>query len=276
MVITKIINNNVITALDQNQQELVIMGKGIGFQAKAGQNVDESKVEKRFVMDSSTEMGRFSEMIQSIPLEYLQASMDIIDYAAKVLCRRLSNSIYISLTDHLNFALERFKTGLLFGNPLVQEVRSFYPSEYLIGEYALGLVKRDLGVMLPLDEAASIALHFVNAEYNTDMSSTIHIATLLRQMVDLIEKEFTYQLDELDIHYSRFITHLKFLASRVVNGQHVHYNEDELTQMVQGLYRKEYEIARKLLFFLEKEYGYKLSEEELVYLTLHIRRIQKN
>ena len=48
MVIQKVINNNVISAYDENQQEVVIMGKGIGFKAHTGDAIDESRVEKVF------------------------------------------------------------------------------------------------------------------------------------------------------------------------------------------------------------------------------------
>lgn len=41
----KIINNNVVITVADNGQETVAMGKGIGFQAKAGQQVDEKKNE---------------------------------------------------------------------------------------------------------------------------------------------------------------------------------------------------------------------------------------
>ena len=43
MVIQKVINNNVISAYDENQQEVVIMGKGIGFKAHTGDAIDESR-----------------------------------------------------------------------------------------------------------------------------------------------------------------------------------------------------------------------------------------
>ena len=46
----KVINNNVISAYDVNQQEIVIMGKGIGFKAHTGELIDESKIEKFFVL----------------------------------------------------------------------------------------------------------------------------------------------------------------------------------------------------------------------------------
>ena len=274
MVIEKVINNNVATAMDDNQQEVVIMGKGIAFQMKPGQSVDENKIEKRFVLDSKSDMGRFGELVQSIPMEHLEVCMSIIEYASQVLQRRLSNSIYLSLTDHINFALERYKSGMVFENPLLQEVRCFYPSEYLIGEYAIALMERDLGIKLPVDEAASIALHFVNAEYKTAMSDTMNITTLIRQILNIVEKELGTRLDELGLHYSRFITHLKFLAYRVFSGQMMKRQEDEFVEMVIRLYEKEYAISAKIAAFIKETYDHEISREEKAYLTIHIRRIQ--
>ena len=274
MVIEKVINNNVATVMDDNQQEVVIMGKGIAIQMKPGQSVDENKIEKRFVLDSKSDMGRFGELVQSIPMEHLEVCMSIIEYASQVLQRRLSNSIYLSLTDHINFALERYKSGMVFENPLLQEVRSFYPSEYLIGEYAIALMERDLGIKLPVDEAASIALHFVNAEYKTAMSDTMNITTLIRQILNIVEKELGTRLDELGLHYSRFITHLKFLAYRVFSGQMMKRQEDEFVEMVIRLYEKEYAISAKIAAFIKETYDHEISREEKAYLTIHIRRIQ--
>jgi len=276
MIIEKIINNNVVIAIAGNGQETVVMGKGIGFQAKAGHQVDEKKIEKRFVLDNESDTGRFGELVQSIPLEHFEVSMKIIDYAMQVMQRRLSNSIYISLTDHINFALERYKTGLVFENPLLQEVRSFYPSEYLIGEYAVAIVEHDLGVKLPIDEAASIALHFVNAEYKTAMSDTMNITTLIRQILNIVDGELSVKLDELGLNYSRFVTHLKFLAYRVFAGQMLRQQEDELVDMVQHLYAREYAISEKIAVFIAENYNHEISKEEKAYLTLHIRRIQPN
>lgn len=274
MVIEKVINNNVVTAVDDTQQETVLMGKGIGFQVKPGQFVDENKIEKRFILDNKAQAGKFAELVQDIPLEHLQVCMDIIEYASGLLQKRLSNSIYISLTDHINFALERYKTGLLFENPLLQEVRSFYPSEYLIGEYAVALIQKELEVQLPVDEAASIALHFVNAEYNTAMSDTMNITTLIRQILEIVGAELDTRLDELGLHYSRFVTHLKFVAYRVFSGQQMSCQEDELVEMVNRLYEKEFAISEKIAAFIKDRYDHEISKEEKAYLTIHIRRIQ--
>ena len=276
MTIDKIINNNVVITVADNGRETVVMGRGIGFQTRAGQRVDEKKIEKRFVLDSKSDTGRFGELVQSIPLEHFEVSMKIIEYAMQVMQRRLSNSIYISLTDHINFALERYKSGLVFENPLLQEVRRFYPSEYLIGEYAVAMVEHDLGVKLPIDEAVSIALHFVNAEYKTAMSDTMNITTLIRQILNIVDIELNTKLDEFGLHYSRFVTHLKFLAYRVFAGQMMNQQEKELVEMVQRLYTREYAISEKIAAFIAEKYNHEISPEEKSYLTLHIRRIQPN
>ena len=276
MTIDKIINNNVVITVADNGRETVVMGRGIGFQTRAGQRVDEKKIEKRFVLDSKSDTGRFGELVQSIPLEHFEVSMKIIEYAMQVMQRRLSNSIYISLTDHINFALERYKSGLVFENPLLQEVRRFYPSEYLIGEYAVAMVEHDLGVKLPIDEAVSIALHFVNAEYKTAMSDTMNITTLIRQILNIVDIELNTKLDEFGLHYSRFVTHLKFLAYRVFAGQMMNQQEKELVEMVQRLYTREYAISEKIAAFIAEKYNHEISPEEKAYLTLHIRRIQPN
>ena len=118
MIINKVINNNVLSTHDENNREIVLMGKGIGFQKKVGDEVAEDKIEKRFVLDSEDEVGKFSELIEMIPHNYLNLSVDIISYAQQVMPKRLSPSIYISLTDHINFLLERSTKGELFENPL--------------------------------------------------------------------------------------------------------------------------------------------------------------
>lgn len=274
MVIEKVINNNVVTAVDEKNRETVLMGKGIGFQAKQGQDVNEDKIEKRFVADNTIQAGKFAELVQDIPLEHLQVSMEIIEYADSILQKRLSNSIYISLTDHINFAVERVKSGTFFENPLLNEVRSFYPSEYLIGEYAISLIQKKLHVSLPADEAASIAMHFVNAEYNTAMSDTMSITTLIREILELVGEELGTNLDELGIYYSRFVTHLKFAAYRGFSDQPLPSTEDELVELVRGLYAKEFSISQKIADFIKERYDYEIAEEEKAYLTIHIRRIQ--
>ena len=137
MVIQKVINNNVISAYDENQQEVVIMGKGIGFKAHTGDAIDESRVEKVFLIENEKLSRQFHEILENIPLEHMQLTSDIITYAKKNLNVQLNQSIYITLTDHINFAIQRQVQGIQLKNALLWEIKKFYHREYLMGKYAI-------------------------------------------------------------------------------------------------------------------------------------------
>ncbi len=276
MIIEKVINNNVVTAIDEANQEVVLMGKGIGFQAKSGAAIANEKIEKKFVLSNEDELGKFQEVVGSIPIEHLDVCVDIINYATSVLGKRLGSSIYISLTDHINFAIERYKKGIVFDNPLAQEVKSFYRNEYLVGEYAISMVEKTLGITLPADEAASIAMHFVNAEYNMGMSDTMHITTLIKEIIELVEKRLNLDFNDLDMVYGRFVAHLKFLAFRVFHEEQISDQDEEYNYMVIRLYSKAFSVVEEVATYMKKKYNYDMEMDEKANMTIHIQRIQRN
>ncbi|MDD3206101.1 MAG: PRD domain-containing protein [Lachnospiraceae bacterium] len=274
MQIHKIINNNIVYAINEHGVEIIVMGRGLGFQKKPGQIINEAQIEKVYVLEEADQLERFKTLIESIPLEHITVSSEIIDYAKSVITRRINESIYITLTDHINFSVERAKQGMLFSNPLLIEVKTFYPSEYLIGEYATALIENKLGVKATEDEAATIALHLVNAEFNTDMSDTMHITSLIREVLEIVRGDMNSDIDEKSLHYCRFVTHMKFMVQRLFAGQLLNNNEEEFANMITSLYPKEYNCANKIAEFIKEKYEYVLPKEELAYLTVHIKRIQ--
>ena len=275
MKIEKVINNNVVTAIDEAGQEVVLMGKGIGFRVKTGAQIAKDVVEKKFVLSNQDEIGKFQEVVSSIPLEHLDVCIEIINYAMDVLGKRISSSIYISLTDHINFSLERYKSGIIFDNPLAAEVKSFYPKEYLIGEHAVAVIERKLGIRLPSDEASSVAMHFVNAEYNAAMSDTMHITKLIREIIEQVEAEFGEKIDELDINTVRFVSHLKFFAFCVFRGNREVVQDAQYNNMVISLYPEAYFLVENIAIFMKNKYNYIMSVDEKVNMSIHIQRIRK-
>lgn len=212
--------------------------------------------------------------IVNLPDEHIQVSAEIISYAKSVLNRPINPNVYITLTDHINFALERFKQRMMFSNPLIHEVKSFYHAEYLIGEYAIAMIHRDLGVRLPVDEAASIALHIVNAEYDAPMRDTIDITNLIQQVTEVVKEYFDIQMDEESLSYERFVTHLRFLAQRVFTGEHMESDNPDFQQMIAKMYPEEYACSEKVQTLVRQKYGHRMTEEEAAYLALHIKRIR--
>ncbi len=274
MKIIKAINNNVVCAFDEDGQEILVMGKGIGFKAKEGQTIPDGLVEKVFKMDNQKSVNQFSELLKNLPMEHFNVSNEIIEYAKDTLGKKMNQNIYITLTDHINFAIERFGQGMVFQNPLLWEVKKFYPSEYLIGEYAIALIERRLNVLLNVDEAASIALHVVNAEYNTAMNETMHITMMIKDVLVIIKEFLTNDLDEESLYYSRFITHLKFLSQRIFTREALQGEDEKLIEIVTSLYPEEFECSKKIATYISDTYGQVVPREELAYLTLHIKRIR--
>ena len=146
MKIDKIINNNIVSAIEADGKEVVIMGRGLGFGMKPGKEIPEGKIEKVFRLDSQNSTDKFKELLANLPLEHIQASTEIINYAKSVLNRRLNQSIYITLTDHINFAIERFKEKMMFTNPTVKRDQDVLQGRVLNRLSTRGLIERRIGI----------------------------------------------------------------------------------------------------------------------------------
>ena len=76
--IKKIFNNNV-AVIKKNGKEQVVCGKGIAFSKKVGDPLDMSRVTQIFVLKEARDNIRFQEIIQNIPLEYIEVTNEIIE-----------------------------------------------------------------------------------------------------------------------------------------------------------------------------------------------------
>lgn len=273
MIIDKIINNNIVSAFDNTDTEVVVMGRGIGFGTKIGSPIREEKIEKVFRIKSHTLADQFKELLANMPLEHVRVSNDIISYAESELKLRLNQSIYVTLTDHINFAIERLKMNIHLENALLWEIKRFYPQEYRLGQYSIRLIEKELGVKLPQDEAGFIALHFVNAEYGTDIKDALNFPALMQAILEIVKKELQIEFDEESLHFERFVTHVKFLLQRVYRKELLSDEEEELALMVQRKYEREYICSKKIAEYIEQTTGSKISGEEMMYLAIHIRRV---
>lgn len=273
MVIQKIINNNVISAFDDRQQEVVVMGKGIGFKAHVGDVIDENRIEKVFRIENETISRQFQEILENIPLEHMQLTENIISKAKEVLDTKLNQSIYVTLTDHISFAIQRQAEGICLKNALLWEIRQFYRLEYQLGEYAVNLLNEQLHTDFTEDEAGFIALHIVNAEYNTDISHTFAMTNMLQELLQYIQKEMGADYDEDSIHYECFLSHLKFLVRRVCRHELLQDDDMEFAASLEKKYPREFACGRKVGEFIKEKYGDTITEEEIMYLAIHIKRV---
>ena len=273
MTIEKVINNNIVSAFDEIGREVVVMGCGIGFGSRPGAKIPEDKIEKIFRIESGSVADQFKELLAGVPLEHAKISSDIISYAKGALKLKLNQSIYVTLTDHINFAIARYAKGINLENALLWEIKRFYPQEYELGKYAITQIKERLKVELPEDEAGFIALHFVNAEYGTNIRDALRFPNQMKEILEIVTWELGIKLDEGTLHYERFITHMKFLLQRVYRKELLPDEESDLADMISQKYPKEFACSKKVADYIEKTAECRLSGEEVMYLAIHIRRI---
>lgn len=273
MKIAKVINNNVISVMNDQNKELVIMGRGIAFQKRPGDVVDEEKVEKIFKLDNKDVSEKFKTLLYDIPIEYMEIAEGIINYAKETLGKKLNESIYVSLTDHIVFAIERSKKGLLISNALLWEIKRIYKDEYAIGLKAIEKINNRLGISLPEDEAGFIAMHIVNAELNEEMPNVVNITKLIQDVLNIVKYHFKIEMDEDSLNYFRFLTHLKFFAQRLFGGTSLSSKDDFLYEMMEEKYKDAIACVKKIKDYIKKEHGQELTKEEMAYLAIHIERV---
>ena len=275
MTIDKVLNNNVVISHDENGAEVVLMGRGLAFGRRAGDPVAAEKVEKRFTLHSDQLSSRFQQLVTSIPLAHFMMSERIINHAKLSLGKELSDSIYVTLPDHISAAVERYRQGLVLPNPLLWDIRQFYPDEYQVGMEARRIVLEETGVAFAEDEAGFIALHFVNAQVGGEIRDVYDMTYLMQAAFRIVRAVYGTEPDSGTLDYFRFVTHLKFFARRIVTGQNYGDGDADLLDVVWYKYPRAFDCARKICSYVKQEKKFHSGKDELLYLTIHIARVME-
>ena len=274
MKIAKILNNNIVTVIDGNNNESVVMGRGLGFKKHSGDLVDETLIERVFVMKPGELTSRLQEILSEIPMDVITTTDKIILLAKERLPGKLQHSVYISLTDHCHFAIERHKQGVHIRNGLLWEIKRLYPKEFAIGLEALDIIEQRLKVRLPEDEAGFITLHLVNAQLDSEMPEILQITKIMQEILNIVKYQLSLDYDEQALSYHRFVTHLKFFAQRLIGKSTVSSNDESLHDVVRERYQQSYRCSEKIQEHILQRYHYKLTKEELMFLSIHIERVR--
>ena len=274
MKVHKILNNNVIVTLDDKGKELILTGRGIGFKKREGDLIDINLIEKQFSLDNKDILPKFNELLSEIPLEVLTTSQIIINHAKEFMESKLQDSIYISLTDHIHFAIERHKQGFDIPNGFLWEIKKFYPKEFQVGLYALSVIKKRLGIELPEDEAGFITFHIINSQLNGTMPNIVNMTKIMREILNIVKYHFNIEYDEDCLSYQRFVTHLKFFAQRILSKGTQTQQDSSLYEIVRQKYHQAYLCTKQIDLHLIQQYQHPLTDDESLYLTIHIERLR--
>lgn len=268
MKVIKSINNNISHCVDSKGREVVVFGKGIGFY-KPDEDIPLSRINRTFYNIKDTDYG----IIRNIPTVIVNTAIQIVDYVSDELNVTYPSSKAISLADHLQFAIERKDKNIYLGMPVVQDLRQLYPDEMRLAEDSLKIIKEMTGEKLPRLEAGTLCLHFINDRILPDKEKKIDSSQIIEESTKLIEEAFSIGIDRSSFNYSRFVTHLDYLTRRLSNNEQFKSGNEELIESIKTKYERSYQCSLQISDLFRKHYDFELSEEELLYICVHINRL---
>lgn len=274
MKIIKTFNNNICLVEDAKHQEMILMGKGIAFGLKKDDEVDPNKIDKKFVFDTKELNDKFNALFDQVPVKYIELSSNIIDYATKALNIIFDSSIYLALSDHISYAIERYQNGEALKNALLFDIKKFYPNEFKVALKALDMIAYETDIKMSEDEAGFIAMHFVNASQSGEaMSQTIAITKMVEDILQIVEYHYHLALDVNSINYIRFVSHIRFFARRLFSNEIYNDDQDDLFEQIRNKYPTSYQCSLKVKKYILLNYNIDLGNDEMVYFMLHINRV---
>ena len=279
MKISKILNNNTAMINEENK-EVIVIGKGIAYKKKVGDSINPALIEKKFSLSNVQINSRFQDIIVSLSTDEILIVDKIITHIRMTISKKISDSIYPALCDHVHNALLNYERGITLRNELLFDIRRFYADEYKLGKDGLEIIKEETGVQLSDDEAGFIALHIVNAETENNIGTDkVQKSTkIIEEILDIVRNYFNKEINEESVTYYRFVNHLRFFSQRIVSNATFEddSNDEILLNMMKVSYQDSYLCAMNIIGFIKGRYDITVGKNELVYLIIHIQRTMFN
>lgn len=272
--IIKCLNNNVLIGEHSSYGEVVVIGKGIGFNQQRGDYIDGAAVEKLFVLKNEKEQENYIKLLPFIDNDLLEVIISSIELIKKRTNSPLNEHIHVALTDHLLFAITRLSKGMSIKNPFLIETKTLYPNEFEIAKEVVKLIEKKTNFHLPIGEIGFIALHIHSSVVNKDLSEVNLDSKLVTELINMIEEQLEMEIDKESIDYMRLVRHLRFTIERVRNGEKV-MEPEKITSLLKEEYPLCYNLSWKLIKVMQQALKMQVFDAEAVYLTMHLQRLQK-
>ncbi|MBC1921605.1 PRD domain-containing protein [Listeria grayi] len=274
MKIYKVINNNMVSIRNNQGQEMMFKGLSIGFKKKPGDDVDETKIEMRFVLENSTLTRRFNEMIVNVDQQVIDICMDAITMIKGRSKIKLRDSIYVTLIDHVSNLIDRLNANITFDNSILWNISRIYPAEYELAKQTVDMLREKLPYKIDADEANFIALHIVNAEVASDMNTTYKLTNAINDICDIVSSDLHTEREEDNYDYNRFVMHVRFMLENSGNETPLSNSVDSKTlDTLISNYPAAWESVKKISAFIAVFLNRQLSKKEQLYLMIHLTQL---
>jgi transcriptional antiterminator len=265
--IIKVINNSAVIAYDQNE-EVILLGKGIGFQKKENDIICRSvKIEKKYQLIKVEGHGMGEIDKQMLPFIAL-----VIELMDKSTNKEFSYTTMKSLTEHIAAMYLRIINNENLESPFHYEIKALYAKDYQIGLQIGEEIFKKTGIRIPESELDFLTLYVHNGNNNDTKSRMDLIHSIIYQVSSLLEDRYNIKLYKDSIDYSRFIVHLRFVIERILRRE---CNPDiNLKDLFMDKFKKYQCICQDIVRILENELHTTITDDERVYLMIHIARIK--
>jgi beta-glucoside operon transcriptional antiterminator len=270
----KVLNNNVVIAVDESGRERVLMGRGLGFGLRPDDVIDPAKVEKTFVLDGGAQGERERRLLVDVPYSIIEAVSRAVDDAERTLGRHLGRHLTIAVIDHVHYVLERLDQGLRIPTTSMPELRVLYPQEFAAAERMAASLAISLERALPPEEAVFLTMHLLNATRDEPNGTAALLLRRLQHVVDVVEHQLGVRLDADSADYARFILHVQFLLQRLVNRTMLASNDTSFFEFAKHSYPASHAIAEEVKGYVLAATGSALTDEEVLYLIVHVERLR--
>lgn len=270
--VEKALNNNVVVAHD-DFEEIVLIGRGIGFNKKSGDTINKSEADKVYKLLGQQDSNRYQTLLKMADDALFQLAFEAIELIDKRTAEQMNDRILLSLTDHLMFSIKRLEEGIDIKNPFINETRALYPKEYRIAEEVVEMISKKYQFKLPEAEIGFITLHVHSALYNRTVHEVNLISEVVHQSILLIEHGLNTRVDQSSLLYDRFVRHISFCVERVASGQGAP-QQNHFDTLLKDQYPVCYNIAVKIVKMMQNKLKRKVYESEVVYLTMHINQFE--
>ena len=268
--VSKVLNNNGVIAIEMEEnQEYVLLGKGIGFGKKVSQRFEAPSDCTRYSLKNDTERGSAASLVKSVDPVFLEIANEVLKEAERTF-GNIDKRIIFPLADHISFAVARMKNGEQISNPLTGDIHALFYKEFQVASVLKKILSDRMQVEIGDDEIGYVALHVHSAIEDEKVSVAMQMARTVRECVSIIEAETGKKIDVMTLDYNRLMNHVKYMAARLLRGEELKIN---INDYIEIKFPKAFAIATTVCDHLGENIGVQPGEREIGYLAMHIERV---
>lgn len=274
MVIERLINNNMVLSRGLRGEEVIVVGRGIGYAKKRGDAIPDDRIDKTYVTHGTAQTERLVALLEAMPLDDVLLADELNGHVKAHYPKRTNDMLLFVLMDHVSAALRRYERGIELSNPMLYDIKRIYPEEFAEASQLLAIISERRGIRLKEDEAGFIALNIVNAQLDQDMGAVNEVTHFVQRVLDIVRAHFDIHPTDDSMYYTRFLTHLKYLALRIVNKSKTSGDLMNRSFILNEIHRSEYgevyEVIDEINAMTTSYYDRELTGDERLYLLLHL------